>query len=54
MSALFTSIWPIDRTLSVATTPGHSGTGSDGCEEVIHIHQSSSITDTSSSVECHI
>ena len=39
----FSSIWPIDRTLSGATTPGQSGPGSDG------LPQSSSITGTSPS-----
>ena len=45
----FTSIWPMDRTLSGATTPSQSEPGSDGNEGVIHIHQSSSITGTSPS-----
>ena len=40
------SIRSIDRTLSVATTPGQSERGSDGNEGVIHIPQSSSITST--------
>ena len=35
------SIWPIDRTLSSATTPGQSGLGSNGKERVFHISQSS-------------
>ena len=35
------SIWPINRTLSVATTIGQSGSGSNGNEEVLHIPQSS-------------
>ena len=35
------SICPIDRTLSGATTPGQSGPGSDGNEGVLHIPQSS-------------
>ena len=43
------SIWPIDRTQSGATTPGQSGPGSDGNEEVLHVPQRSSITGTSSS-----
>ena len=43
------SIWPIDRTLSGATTPSQSGPGSDGSEGVLHITQSSSITEASSS-----
>ena len=30
ISTQFSSIWPIDRTLSGATTPGHSGPGNDG------------------------
>ena len=36
------SIYPIDKILSGATTPGQSGPGSDG-NEVLHILQSSSI-----------
>ena len=40
------SIWPIDRTLSVATTQGQSGPGSDGNEGVLHTSQSSRITGT--------
>ena len=47
ISIQFNSIWPIDRTLSGATTPGHSGPGSDGNEGVLCIPQSSSITETS-------
>ena len=43
----FSSPWPIDRTLSGATTPGQSGPGSDGNEEVHRIPQS--VTGTSSS-----
>ena len=43
------SIWPIDRTLSGATTPGQSKPGSDSNERVLHIPQSSSITGTSPS-----
>ena len=37
------SIWPIDRTLSGATTPGQIGPGSDGSEGVLFIPQNSSI-----------
>ena len=37
------SIWPIDRNLSGVTTPGQSGLGNDGNEE-LWIPQSSSIT----------
>ena len=43
------SIWPIDRTLSGATSPGQSGPGSNGNEGVLCIPQSSSITRTSPS-----
>ena len=46
ISMQFSSIWPIKRTLSRATTPGQSGTGN---EEVFHFPQSSSITRTSPS-----
>ena len=35
------SIWPIDRTLSGATTLGQSGLGSNGNKRVLHIPQSS-------------
>ena len=45
----FSSIWPIDRTLSGATTPGQSGPGSDGNEGVLRIPQNFSITGTSPS-----
>ena len=45
----FSSIWPIDRTLSGASTPGQSGPGSDSYKGVLHISQSSSITEASSS-----
>ena len=44
--ARFSSIQPIDRTLSGATTPGQSGPGSDGNEGVLCIPQSSSIAGT--------
>ena len=39
----------IDRALSGASTPGHSGPGSDGNEGVLRIPQSSSIVGTSPS-----
>ena len=39
----------MERTLPVATTPGQSGTGSDGNEEILCIHQNSCITGTSPS-----
>ena len=38
------SILPIDRTLSSATTPSQSGPGSDDKEEILHIPQSYNIT----------
>ena len=34
------SIWPIDKTLSNATTPGQSGIGSNGNEGLHYILQS--------------
>ena len=37
----------MDRTLSGATTPAHSGPESDGNEGVLYIPQSSSITEAS-------
>ena len=43
------AICPIDRTLSDATTPGLSGLGRDDNEGVLHIPQSSSITEGSPS-----
>ena len=45
----FSSIKPIDRALSGATTPGQSGLGSNGSEGVLRIPNSSSITGTSPS-----
>ena len=47
ISTQFSSIWPIDRTLSIATTLGQSELGSDGNEGVLRIPQSSCITGTS-------
>ena len=44
ISTLFSSIWFKDKTLSGATTPGHSEPESDGNEGVLRISQSSSIT----------
>ena len=49
ISMYFSSIWPIDKTLLSATTPGQSRPGSDGNEEVLCIPESSSITGTSPS-----
>ena len=43
------SIWPIDQTLSGATTSGQSGPGSDSNEGVFRIPQSSNITGASPS-----
>ena len=53
ISMLFSAIWPIDMTLSGATTPGQSGPRSDGNEEVLRISQSSSITGNSPS-DCFV
>ena len=50
ISMQFSSISPINMTLSGVTTPGLSGLGSDGNEGVLHIPQSSRITGTSPSV----
>ena len=44
ISMQFSSIWLIDKTLSGATTPSKSETGSDGNEGVLCIPQSSNIT----------
>ena len=41
------SVCPINRTLSGATSLGQSGPGSNGNEGVLHILQSSSITGAS-------
>ena len=43
MSTQFSSIWPIDRTLSGAATSGQSGSGRDDNEGVLRIPQSSGI-----------
>ena len=45
----FSSIWPIDRTLSGATTSDQSGPGSDGIERELCIPEFSSNTETSQS-----
>ena len=47
ISTQFSSILPIDRTLSGATTPGQNGPGSDGNEGLLLIPQSFSISGTS-------
>ena len=49
ISTQFSSISPIDRTLSAANRAGQSGTGSDGNEGVLRIPQSSSNTGSSPS-----
>ena len=49
MITQFSSIWPIDRTLSGATTQGQSGPESDGNKGLLHITQSSIITGASPS-----
>ena len=48
-SSQFSSIWPIERTLSGATTPGKSGPWSDGNERILRIPKSSNITEASPS-----
>ena len=53
LSAQFSSIWPIDRTLSGATTPGQNGSGSDGNEGVLCIPRSSNVTGASPS-DCSV
>ena len=45
----FSSILPVDTTLSGVTTPGQSETGSDSNAGVLRISQSSNITRTSPS-----
>ena len=47
ISTQFSSILPIDRNLTGATTPGQSGPGSKGNEGILRIPQCSSITRTS-------
>ena len=49
VSTQFSSIWPIDRTQSGATTWDQCGLVSDGNEEILCISQRSSISGTSSS-----
>ena len=49
ISLQFSSIWPIDRSLSGATTPSQSGSVNNGNERVLYIPQSFSITGTSPS-----
>ena len=49
LSTQFSSIWPIDKTLSGATTPSLSGPRNDDNEGILHIPQNSSITGTSPS-----
>ena len=49
ISTQFSSVWPIDRTLSGANTPAQIGPVNNGNEGVLHIPQSSSITGTSPS-----
>ena len=49
MNKQISSIKHIDRALSVATTPGQRGPGSNGNEGMLQILQTSSITGTFSS-----
>ena len=44
ISKHFSSIWPIDRTLSCASTPNQNGAGSNGNEVTFHIPKSFSVT----------
>ena len=53
ISMQFSSIQPIDRTLSGATIPSQSGPGSNGNEGVLRNPQSPSITGTSPS-DCFV
>ena len=51
----FSSIWSIDRTLLGATTPGQSGPGNDGNEEVLHISKAPALLKPDHQiVYCHI
>ena len=45
ISRQFSSIWPIDRILSSATTLGHNGPGRNSIKGVFCIPQSFSITE---------
>ena len=47
LSTQFSSFGLIDRRISVTTTPGQNGTGIEGNKGVLHIPQSSCITETS-------
>ena len=49
VNSQFSSSWPIDRTLSGATTPGQSEPKSDANKVILQIPRSSSITRTSPS-----
>ena len=49
ISTQFRSIWNIDWILSIVTTPGQSGPGSNGNEGVLQIPQTSSISGSPSS-----
>ena len=53
INAQFSSIWPIYRTLSRATTPSFSEPGSYGNKWLLRISQSTSITGTSPS-DCFV
>ena len=58
ISTKFSSIWVIDRTLSVATTSGQRWPGSDGNGRIFRIFQSPNVTgispsDCSLSYSCH-
>ena len=53
VNAQFSSIWPIDMTLSGAINPYQSGPGSDGNEEVLCIRQSIAGTSPSDCLESY-
>ena len=53
ISTQFSSIWPIDRTLSTVTIPGQTGPRSDGNEGVLRIPQGSSFIEASPS-DCFV
>ena len=49
ISTNYSSVWPIDKTLSGTTSPGQSGLSSDGNKGILHTSKSSSVTETSPS-----
>ena len=53
ISTQFSSIWLMDRTLSIASTPGLSGPGSNCSKGVLHIPENPSISGASPS-DCFV